>query len=204
MIRDEYDVVILGGDTAAMGVTRPTRAAGLSVAMIESRDLGGTCPNRGCTPKKILVAAAHELDEISRASAHHIKIASPIGRNIVEGAVHRPDYTAIPSCVYTIPALASVGMTEDQAKSPGLAYKVHINDMSEWLSARTYVESAAWSKIIVDERTDRVLGAHILDHSGEELISVLTLAMRHGITATDLTNTIYGFPTFSADIRSMM
>ena len=46
--------------------------------MIEARDLCGTCPNRGCTPKKILVAAAHALDEISRASFHHIKVAPPI------------------------------------------------------------------------------------------------------------------------------
>jgi glutathione reductase (NADPH) len=45
--------------------------------MIEARDLGGTCPNRGCTPKKILVAAAHALDEIHRASFHHITVASP-------------------------------------------------------------------------------------------------------------------------------
>ncbi|TIX75926.1 MAG: NAD(P)/FAD-dependent oxidoreductase, partial [Mesorhizobium sp.] len=52
---EKYDVVILGGGNAGMGVTVPTRAAGMSVAMIEARDLGGTCPNRGCTPKKVLV-----------------------------------------------------------------------------------------------------------------------------------------------------
>ena len=46
-----------------MGVTVATRAAGLSVAMVESRDFGGTCPNRGCTPKKMLVAAGHTLHE---------------------------------------------------------------------------------------------------------------------------------------------
>ena len=54
-----FDVVILGGGNAGMGVTVPTREAGLSVAMIEPDLLGGTCPNRGCMPKKVLVAAAH-------------------------------------------------------------------------------------------------------------------------------------------------
>src|SRR5260370_23271139 len=77
MSTETYDVVILGGGNAAMGVTVPTRAAGLSVAMIEMRDLGGTCPNRGCMPKKVLVAAAHALDEIARAHHHGITVAAP-------------------------------------------------------------------------------------------------------------------------------
>src|SRR6201982_2720869 len=70
MSAEKFDVVIIGGGSAGMGVTGPVRRAGLSVAMIESRDLGGTCPNRGCTPKKILVAAGHALHEIERARAH--------------------------------------------------------------------------------------------------------------------------------------
>src|SRR5690242_15389613 len=77
MPAERYDVLILGGGNAGMGVTVATRAAGLSVAMIESRDLGGTCPNRGCTPKKILVAAGHALHEIERASVHHIAVGKP-------------------------------------------------------------------------------------------------------------------------------
>ena len=45
--------------------------------MIEARDLGGTCPNRGCTPKKVLVAAGHALHEIERAGVHHIAVGKP-------------------------------------------------------------------------------------------------------------------------------
>src|SRR5690348_7040256 len=77
MSAEHYDVLILGGGNAGMGVTVPTRAAGLSVAMIEPRELGGTCPNRGCTPKKILVAAGQALHDIDRASVHHIAVGKP-------------------------------------------------------------------------------------------------------------------------------
>src|SRR5262249_19156895 len=77
MKTEKFDVVILGGGNAGIGVTGPVRRAGLSVAMIESGDLGGTCPNRGCTPKKILVAAGHALHEIDRASVHHIAVGRP-------------------------------------------------------------------------------------------------------------------------------
>ena len=64
MSREKFDVLILGGGNAGIAVTVPTRKAGLSVAIVEARDLGGTCPNRGCTPKKVLIAAAHALDTI--------------------------------------------------------------------------------------------------------------------------------------------
>jgi choline dehydrogenase-like flavoprotein len=77
MTTEPFDVVILGGGNAGIAVTGPARRAGMSVAMIEARDLGGTCPNRGCTPKKILVAAGHALHEIERARVHQIAPGKP-------------------------------------------------------------------------------------------------------------------------------
>src|SRR2546430_12043629 len=77
MKSEKFDVVILGGGKAGIVVTGPVRRDGMSVAMIESHDLGGTCPNRGCTPKKVLVAAGHALHEIERAAVHHISVGKP-------------------------------------------------------------------------------------------------------------------------------
>src|SRR5258705_12573459 len=77
MAARSFDVVILRGGNAGMGVTVATREARLKVTMIEPDLLGGTCPNRGCMPKKVLVAAAHTLDEIERAKAHHISVGKP-------------------------------------------------------------------------------------------------------------------------------
>src|SRR6476619_1468090 len=77
MAKRSVEVVRLVGGNAGMGVTVATREAGLRVAMIEPELLGGTCPNRGCMPKKVLVAAAHTLDEIERAKAHPIAIGKP-------------------------------------------------------------------------------------------------------------------------------
>ena len=77
MNEEKFDVVIIGGGNAGIGVTGPVRRAGLSVAMIEARDLGGTCPNRGCTPKKVLVAAGQALHDIERAAQHRIAVGKP-------------------------------------------------------------------------------------------------------------------------------
>lgn len=450
MASEAYDVVIIGGGNAAFGVTVPTRKAGLKVAMIEERDLGGTCPNRGCTPKKVLVAAAHALHEIGQAHVHCIKVGTPkldwaalidrekemiegipdsleetlkergvelirapakfvgpnaveaggrtleaktiviatgsyprplpipgaelmitsdevlserklpenvvfigggvialefghvyaragakvtilevlpqllpaldadaveqvrkeserigidvhtgvkvkriektakrlrtvfevdgkemsvksdrvvngagrianvialdldagriahdgfrvavdetmrstsnpnvylcgdvlsgppqlsplatyegrlVGRNIVEGPKHKPDYSSLPSAVYTVPALATVGLSEAKAKEKGIKTRVQVNNMEYWFSTRQFAETVAWSKIIVDEGSDAIVGAHFVGHAGEELVNIFGLAMKHGIKASAIRDFIFAYPTFSADIKSML
>jgi glutathione reductase (NADPH) len=62
----------------------------------------------------------------------------------------------------------------------------------------------AWAKILVDEGSDRIVGAHIVGHAGEELINFFALAMRYGITSGQILDLVYAFPTFSADIPSMI
>ena len=450
MTAEKFDVIILGGGNAGMGVTGPVRRAGMSVAMIEADLLGGTCPNRGCTPKKVLVAAGHALHAIERASAHHIAVSKPkldwaalidrekhmikdipanlaramarrhvevirghavfaspnsirvgsreldarhiviatgskprplpfpgselmitsddmlsdrqlpasvifigggvialefghvyartgvevtilealpqllpamdagavqrlqieserigirfrtaadvkriergnrrlrvvfthegaehafeaervvngagrvpnvgtldlaagqvthangrialdchlrstsnpnvhvcgdavpvspqlspiatyegdiVGRNIVEGPQYSPDYASMATSVYAEPPLAAVGLTEAAAAQKGLAIDVHVNDMLDWFSAKTYAETVAWSKVIVDRATDRILGAHFVGHAGQELVNIFGLAMRFGITATQLRENVYAYPTFSSDIKHML
>ncbi|MGB5705871.1 MAG: hypothetical protein WBM41_03510, partial [Arenicellales bacterium] len=127
-----------------------------------------------------------------------------VGHNIVNGPSKKPDYSVVPSAVYTIPALSSVGMTEADAEKAGIEFEVNSSDMSDWLSAKFYAETVAWSKVIVDKAARGILGAHIVGHHGEELIHLFALAMRHNISADDLADEIFAFPTFAADIKSMV
>jgi glutathione reductase (NADPH) len=76
--------------------------------------------------------------------------------------------------------------------------------MRDWLSGRTYAETVAWSKIVIERESDRVVGAHIVGHAGDELIHLFALAMRHGITAAALADVVYAFPTFAADLKSAL
>jgi glutathione reductase (NADPH) len=127
-----------------------------------------------------------------------------VGRNIVEGSKQIPDYASIPACVFTVPALASVGLTQAAAEERGIGFRAEVNDVRNWLSGRTYAESAAWAKVLIDKQTDRIIGAHILGHAGEELIHIFALAMNYGIAAAEIRDLVYGFPTFSSDIKSML
>src|SRR5439155_22904923 len=127
-----------------------------------------------------------------------------VGHNIVKGPSRKPDYASIPSCIFTVPALAMVGMSEAEAREKGLKIRVQVNDMQGWLSAKTNAESAAWAKVVVDEASGHILGAQMLGHAAEELIHLFALAIRHGITADQLKDTIYGLPTYSADIKFLV
>lgn len=71
---DAFDLVVIGAGNAGLAAAGKARDAGWRVAVIERRDVGGTCPLRGCVPKKVLVAAAEVMDAIARASEHGIRV----------------------------------------------------------------------------------------------------------------------------------
>ena len=72
-----HDLIVLGAGNAGLAAASIANEAGWSVLVAESLDVGGTCPLRGCVPKKVLVAAAEALDIIRRASAHGITVSEP-------------------------------------------------------------------------------------------------------------------------------
>jgi len=127
-----------------------------------------------------------------------------VGRNIVYGPSETPDYRVVPNLVFTVPALAAVGFTEDEARAEGLKAKVLVNDMTDWFSGLTYGETVAWAKVLVEEESGGILGAHLVGHRSEELIHIFALAMKHGITAGQLKEMVFGFPTFAADVKSLL
>lgn len=127
-----------------------------------------------------------------------------VGQNIVNGPTEKPDYTVLPSCVYTVPALSTVGISEEEAKASGRQIKVSSHDMKEWFSGKSYAETVAWAKVLIDEKTDLIVGAHMVGHQGEELIHLFSMAMRYGITASSLKNDMFAFPTFSSDIKNLL
>jgi len=87
--------------------------------------------------------AVTETAQLSPIATYEGRI---VGRNIVDGPKHTPDYTGIPSCVFTVPALASVGLTQANTEADEPSLRVVVSDMRGWLSGRTYAENAAWAK----------------------------------------------------------
>ncbi|GAB5544473.1 MAG: NAD(P)/FAD-dependent oxidoreductase [Sandaracinaceae bacterium] len=126
------------------------------------------------------------------------------GRHIVHGEETEPRYDAIPSAIYTVPTLASVGLTERAAADRGLDVGVKVSDMRSWRSARTYAEEAAWAKVLFERGTDRVVGAHLVGHGAAETVHAFASAIEHGWTASYLKSRSYAYPTFHADLKYLV
>jgi glutathione reductase (NADPH) len=127
-----------------------------------------------------------------------------VASNLLHGNQKRPNYRGIPSVVFTIPPLAGVGLTEAEARRHQLDVQVRAEDTSQWYSNRRVNESCAMFKTIVENGSDRLLGAHLLGPHADEVINLFALAIRHGLTATDLTHQIYAYPTAGSDLSYMV
>ena len=127
-----------------------------------------------------------------------------IGRNIAHGTSEEPDYRPIPSAVYTVPPLASVGLTEEEARREKRDVVVKDVDMTAWKSARTYAERVARARIVIEKGSDLVLGAQLLRRNADEVIHAFAFAMKLGITSAQLKDMVCAFPTFHADIKYLL
>jgi len=121
--------------------------------------------------------------------------------NVLEGDSVEADYKGIPSAVFTIPVLASVGISvfKDSDK-----YKVIFQDRSNWYTTRKAGMEFAASKVIIDEANDRIMGAHILGPNAEEAINVFAAVMRLRLKASDIKRLIFTYPTTCSDIPYML
>ncbi|MFZ5944159.1 MAG: dihydrolipoyl dehydrogenase [Bacillota bacterium] len=129
--------------------------------------------------------------------AHVASYEGEVAMKVVCGLEAQANYSAIPSCVYTHPELAGVGIDENQAKIQGLNYKAGKFPFSA--NGRALTQDAAYGmvKIIAQEETGRILGGHILGPNASELIHELTLAVRWGLTVEQVAETIHAHPTLS-------
>ena len=108
------------------------------------------------------------------------------------------DRVAVPQVLFTTPPLATVGITETQARAEGRAFHVTREAVAEIVAMpRAYVveETRGLMKFVIDSETDQILGAALLSIDSQELVNTVALAMRHGITATELRESIYTHPS---------
>ncbi|MBZ5725505.1 MAG: FAD-dependent oxidoreductase [Acidobacteriia bacterium] len=297
---ERFDLVVVGTGAAASTVAFACRKAGWSVAVAEARPFGGTCANRGCDPKKVLVGAAEALDFARRMGPHGVAAeglridwpalmrfkrsftdpvpentersfaaagiaafhgtarfldpqtiaaggatlraehwviaagAAParlgipgeellitsdqflemapvagyegriVAANLLAGNHQKPNYLGCASTVFSIPPLASAGLTEEAARRQGLQFDVRQDDTTGWYASRRIAEECSGYKVLVERPGGRILGAHILGDGAEELINVFALAIRGGHTAQQVKEPLYAYPTHGSNIQYMV
>jgi dihydrolipoamide dehydrogenase len=129
--------------------------------------------------------------------AHVASREGIIAAENVSGCNKNIDYSAVPSAIFTSPEIASVGIREHQAEEKGLKVKTGYFQFRALARAHAISEIEGFIKIISDEKTDKVLGVHIMGPHATELIHQAALAISTGLKAKDIAETIYAHPTLS-------
>lgn len=111
------------------------------------------------------------------------------------------NYNAIPAIVYTSPEVASVGKTEEQLQEAGVKYKKGSFPFAANGRARAIGHTGGMVKILADEKTDRILGAHILGPHAGDLIAELAVAIEFHASAEDVARASHAHPTLAEAIK---
>jgi dihydrolipoamide dehydrogenase len=117
------------------------------------------------------------------------------------GKAAHVNYAAVANVVYTWPEIASVGVTEEEAKQSGAEFRVGKFPFSATGRARAMGETDGFVKVIADAKTDRVLGLHILGPRASDLIAEAALAIEFESSAEDIARTVHAHPTLPEAIK---
>ena len=145
--------------------------------------------------------AAMNGPPLTPVASHDAKVAAA---NMLNGNHQKPNYLGVPSVAFTMPPVASVGLSEKQAHENGLKFQMQSENASDWYTARRVAETTYGFKVLVEEETDRILGAHLIGPHVDEMINIFALAIQKGLTAGDLKTTIFAYPTGASDISYML
>jgi glutathione reductase (NADPH) len=124
--------------------------------------------------------------------------------NLLEGNRRRLRYPPVPSVVFTLPPLASVGLREEQAWQQGKRFTTTHGPTSSWYSSRRVGEGCSGYKLLFESGSGRLIGAHVLGPNAHELINVFAMGIEHRYTAQDFQDTLFAYPTAASDIGYMM
>lgn len=127
-------------------------------------------------------------------------VASEEGKVCVErmaGEDARVDYDLIPSAIFTFPDVASIGLSEEQAKERGLEYEVGKFQFAGNGKALTMNAAEGMMKVIVSKDKQKILGVHIVGPNASDLLAEAAIAMRGEFTVEEAANTMHGHPTLS-------
>jgi dihydrolipoamide dehydrogenase len=160
---------------------------------------------------------ALEVDRFLRTSVEGIYAAGDVvgGRMLAHLASYHGEIVAenianrdiavrddiVPSCVFTNPQIAWAGLTEDEAKQSGRAFRTSVFSLTNNGKAQALGEHRGWLKLIEDSETGKLIGANFLGPNASELIMEITLALRKGFSAADVVEAIHPHPTLSEGVR---
>ena len=127
-----------------------------------------------------------------------------VSKNILNGNEKTIDYPVVPSVVFTVPKVASVGMTEQEAKESGLEIDIKFKNSSDFYTHRRTNEKHAAYKVITDTKNEVILGVHLISEEADELINHFATLIQLKIPITEIKKMVFAYPTAASDISHMI
>lgn len=192
VIEADYVLVSIG--------RRPvTKGLGLETVGLEV-DKRGVLANKG---HRTAVDGIWVIGDVTSGPmlAHKAEDEAAVCVERIVGKKGELNYNLIPNVIYTWPELASVGKTEEQLKEEGRAYKVGKFPFSANSRAKVNHETDGFAKVLADEKTDEILGVHLVGPSVSEMIAEYCVAMEFAASAEDIALTCHPHPTRSEALR---
>lgn len=182
---------------------RPNTAdIGLDAAGVEVDRVGGVVVDRQLRTANPRIWAAGGVvagvPQFVYVSAYHGALAAD---NALAGAARTTDYTGLPRVTFTSPQIASAGLTEAQARESGHAVKTSVLALEHVPRALVNRDTRGLIKLVADADDDRLLGASVLADAAGEVIQSAVLAIRHGITTTELAATFHPYLTMVEGLK---
>lgn len=127
-----------------------------------------------------------------------------VAKNILNGNSLKATYKSIPTVVFTIPEIASAGLTKKQLDEKHIDYIEKKGINSRWFNAIRLNEKVYGYRIFIDKNTNQILGANLIGPDAAETINLFAFAINNNLTTKDIKTTIYAYPTFSSDVPYMV
>lgn len=127
-----------------------------------------------------------------------------VAANILHGDSVRPDYSVVPSVIFSHPPLAGVGLTEDEAKARNMAYEVKAKFGLDWSELRRLGGRHSGYKVLLEPGGGRLLGVFYLGEDAEEVVNLAALVMRQGLSSAQFMDMVWAYPSFGYTLRYML
>ena len=126
-----------------------------------------------------------------------------LAEHLFSGSEKKMDYNCIPTAVFSRPLVATVGLTEEQAVDKGYVVSVYTSRFRPLKYTVTSIDKKTFMKIIVDKKTDKVLGVHMVGEDAPEIMQGIAVALKVGATKSDFDKTIGIHPTSAEEFVTM-
>lgn len=194
--------VVFEGDYVLVAVGRSpyTKGLGLENAGVDLDERGRVKTNEHLQTN---VSNIYAIGDVVAGAmlAHKASEEGTLVAELIAGQKPHINYNLIPGVVYTWPEVAAVGKTEEQLKAEGVAIKIGNFPMRALGRSRASGDVDGFIKVIADEKTDEILGVHMIGARAADLIAEAVVAMEYRASAEDISRMSHAHPTYAEAMK---